>query len=230
MNFALLSVLLLRAVPPCVLLKSLRARSTIARMSFDTRETLLQRLRQPDDKVAWDEFHALYHPLLHNFFLARGLSPEDAGDVSQNVLGRISKAAPDFRYDPSKGKFRSWFFRIARNELNRFFAKQARRKEFESVQETPGDAGHDAELESIWNCEYRQQVFDWACQQVKPHFSANAWQAFWRTTVDEIPPGEVADELEVKIGTVYISKSRVIARLRERIASISGEQEIDIDE
>jgi RNA polymerase sigma factor (sigma-70 family) len=199
-------------------------------MSFDTREPLLQRLRQPDDKVAWDEFHALYHPLLHNFFLARGLNPEDAGDVSQNVLGRISKAAPDFRYDPSKGKFRSWFFRIARNEFNRFFAKQARRREFETVQETPRDAGQDAELESVWNCEYRQQVFDWACQQVKPHFSNNAWQAFWRTTVDEIPSQQVADELDVKIGTVYISKSRVISRLRERIASISGEQEIVVDE
>ena len=64
---------------------------------------------------------------------------------------------------------------------------------------------------------------------MKPHFSTNAWQAFWRTTVEEIPPQQVADELDVKIGTVYISKSRVISRLRERIASISGEQEIVVD-
>jgi len=230
MTFLLLTLATVGNRRPRAVLKYRLGRTTLSSMSFDTRESLLQRLRQPDDKIAWDEFHALYQPLLKNFFLARGLDNEDSSDVSQIVLSRISKAAPEFRYDPAKGKFRSWFFRIARNELNRFFAKTARRNEFESVQETPATAGQEAELESIWNNEYRQQVFAWACRQVRPHFSNNAWQAFWQTTIDEVPPQQVADELNIKIGTVYLSKSRVINRLRERISSISGDWDISVDE
>lgn len=39
--------------------------------------------------------------------------------------------------------------------------------------------------------------------------------AFWRTTIDEIAPAAVADELGVSIESVWQARSRVLRRLRE---------------
>ena len=95
-------------------------------MSFDTRKTLILRVRNPDDADGWRDFYGLYEPLIKRFFQSRGLQEADADDIVQNVLQRVAKAAPDFEYDPAKVKFRSWLFTIARNELNRQFGKVMR--------------------------------------------------------------------------------------------------------
>lgn len=194
-------------------------------MSIETQKTLIHRIRDTGDASAWNEFFELYQPLLFNFFLSRGLDHDDAGDVSQTVLQRISKAAPGFQYDPGKGKFRSWLFHIARNELNRFFAKNARSRESTTSNgELPAGGGEvSPELEAAWIDEYRHRIFTWACRQVKPTVSESAWQAFWKTAIDGESAEAVAESLDLKLGSVYVAKSRVIKRLRECVASISGE-------
>ncbi len=194
-------------------------------MSIETQKTLIHRIRDTGDVSAWNEFFELYQPLLFHFFLSRGLDHDDADDVSQAVLQRISKAAPDFRYDPKKGRFRGWLFHIARNELNRFFAKNAlSRESTTSDGELPVGGGQvSPELEAAWTEEYRQHIFAWACRQVKPTVSENSWQAFWKTAIDGEPAEAVAEALDLKLGSVYVAKSRVIKRLRECVAGISGE-------
>ena len=185
--------------------------------------TLLQRLRQPNDQKAWEEFCSLYSPLLENFFRSNGIENEDARDVSQEVLKRIAKAAPDFEYDPSRGKFRNWLFRIARNEMSRHFSRSAKRREWEVSSELVPEGSEASALEEIWDREYRERAFSWAAERVRPAFSETAWAAFVKTVIEETPASEVAEELGIKVGTVYISKSRIISRLRECIASINGE-------
>ena len=196
-------------------------------MSFDTRKTLLMRVRDSSDNEAWTEFVSLYSPLLARFFVQRGVEREDAQDISQNVLRRVSGAASDFRYDPAKGKFRSWLFRIADNEWKRFIARKLKRDRFESPTDRVEELGERSAHQEMWDLEYRKQMFDWACEQVRPEFSDRAWKAFWSITVEEKSPGDVAEELGVSVGAVYISKSRVIARLRERVSAVSGEEDLD---
>lgn len=43
------------------------------------------------------------------------------------------------------------------------------------------------------------------------------WQAFWRTSVDEVSIGQVADELGLSVGAVQIARSRVRGRLQEAV-------------
>lgn len=194
-------------------------------MAIETQKTLIHRIRDTGDASAWNEFFELYHPLLLNFFVSRGLDHNDADDVGQAVLQRIAKAAPDFEYDPKKGKFRAWLFRIARNELNRFFAKTARNRESTTLDgEVPTNADQvDPELEAAWTREYRQHIFAWACRQVKPTVSEKSWQAFWKTAIDGETAEATAAALDLKLGSVYVAKSRIIKRLRDCVAGISGE-------
>jgi RNA polymerase sigma-70 factor (ECF subfamily) len=61
-------------------------------------------------------------------------------------------------------------------------------------------------------------VFQWAVKKVKPSFQDSTWQAFWHTSVRGMSTREVAATLGVTEGAVYISKCRVLKRLKEVIA------------
>jgi RNA polymerase sigma-70 factor (ECF subfamily) len=69
----------------------------------------------------------------------------------------------------------------------------------------------------LYEAEYRRQLFVWAAEEVRGEFADSTWQAFWRTAVEGQEIKAAAAELNISTGAVYIARSRVIARLRERI-------------
>ena len=66
-----------------------------------------------------------------------------------------------------------------------------------------------------FSIEYRRSVFRWAADQVRPKVKPSTWKAFWRTSVDDEPVDVVAAELGMSVGTVYVARSRVMARLQD---------------
>jgi RNA polymerase sigma-70 factor (ECF subfamily) len=70
-------------------------------------------------------------------------------------------------------------------------------------------------------------VFRWAADQVRGEFTPSTWEAFWRTAVEGRRPGEVASDLHLSTGAVYIARSRVLARLRQRIEELGDEMAIE---
>ncbi len=186
-----------------------------------TRYTLLARLQDPANQVAWDEFVAVYEPAVYGFARKKGLQDADARDLCQDVLRAVSLAIERWQPDPRRGSFRTWLFRIARNMLINFCTMRKRRiggSGDSAVQgalaEVPYQSTKDSEL---YDAEYRRQVFVWAANEVRNQFAESSWQAFWQTSVQERAIPSVAAELGISVGAVYIARSRVIARLRERI-------------
>ena len=59
--------------------------------------------------------------------------------------------------------------------------------------------------------------------KIRDEFRASTWQAFWRTCIDGRTAAEAAAELEMSIGNVYVARSRIIARLRERVSELQRE-------
>jgi RNA polymerase sigma-70 factor (ECF subfamily) len=81
----------------------------------------------------------------------------------------------------------------------------------------------DAEESALFDSEYRRRLLDWAAGQVHGEFSDLAWQAFWQAGVEGRAARDVAEELGTTVGTVYHYKSRVMARLRQKIGAVQGE-------
>jgi RNA polymerase sigma factor (sigma-70 family) len=200
-------------------------------MEPTTRRSLVLRLRNLDDEAAWKEFVEIYEPLVYRLARRKGLQEADARDLCQDVFRAVATAIERWDPDPAKGKFRSWLFRIARNLVVNFLSRQARLVRGSgqtSVQELlEAQPAADTAAQAEFAAEFRQRAFRWAVQRVKNEFSESTWQAFWRTGVQNEPVAAVAAELALSPGAVYIARSRVLARLRERVQQLTEESELD---
>jgi RNA polymerase sigma factor (sigma-70 family) len=190
-----------------------------------TRASLLLRLRDAGDDEAWRQFVGLYAPLVYAYARRRQVQEADAADLTQEVLRSVAKAAGRLEYDPRRGSFRAWLYTVTRNKLHDLRERQQR------GQGAGGTAAHERleqeparDDEDAWDLEFRRRVFSVAAQQVQREFSAATWQAFWRSAVDGAKPQEVAGQLGISVGAVYIAKSRVQARIKERVHELADEE------
>lgn len=66
---------------------------------FLTPASLLYRLRQPEEKLAWDRFVELYSPLLFHWASQLGYQESDRADLVQDVFVILWRKLPEFEYD-----------------------------------------------------------------------------------------------------------------------------------
>jgi RNA polymerase sigma factor (sigma-70 family) len=190
-----------------------------------TRYSLLVRLCQPADEQAWQEFVAIYEPFVYRLARRRGFQHADAADLCQEVFQAIAKAIERWHARTDRGSFRAWLFQIARNIMINTLRYRQRH---------PGGVGgsdikrlldqqpSDDEESRLLAVEYERHLFQWSAEEVKSEFRPATWQAFWQTGVEGRAPREVAATLSMSVGAVYIARSRVMARLREKIEEIEG--------
>ena len=191
-----------------------------------TRLSLLMRLRDAHDRLAWDQFVGLYAPLVYGFARRKGLQDADAADIAQDVLTSVAQQMRQWEFDPQRGSFRGWLFTIARNRLKNWKSSAARR-----LDGSGGDDHHEVMLAqpepdseaADWDAEYARRVFRWAAGLVREAVTEQTWRAFEATAVAGRSGPEVAEELGMSVGAVYLARSRVMARLKERVQSVGDE-------
>jgi RNA polymerase sigma-70 factor (ECF subfamily) len=192
----------------------------------NTRLSLLVRLRDGADERAWSEFVSIYEPAIYGFARNKGLQDADARDLCQDVMRSVAKAIDRWDPDPCKGPFRAWLFRIARNLLINLVASERRHPRGSGDSEVrkwieAQPAGEDGDS-ILFDMEYKRRLFHWAAQAIRQEFTESTWNAFWKTAVEDLKAAAVSRELKISTGAIYIARSRVIARLRERIDQVEG--------
>lgn len=197
----------------------------------DTSVSLIFQLKDPGNRFAWEKFVDLYGPLIYGFGLRRGVPRDEADDFAQDVLSQVTRSFERFEYDPSIGKFRSWLFRVARCVwMNR--GRSLRRRPglvggssmMRAVEDEHAVDGNE-EMERQWENEYRRQIFARACDRVSESADPASWDTFWRTTVLDHDCNEVAEDLGIPIGTLYVRRSRMLAKVKEVVREIEAEWE-----
>jgi RNA polymerase sigma factor (sigma-70 family) len=185
-----------------------------------TRASLLVRVRDGGDAVAWQEFVHLYAPVIYGFARKRGLQDADAADLMQEVLRSLSSAVRRLDYDPVRGTFRGWLFTVTRNKVFNFLEGRRRRVQASGdsrMQQRLEQHADDGALSAEWEVDYQRTLAAQAMERVKGEFQAATWEAFLLTAVEGRLPAQAAQRVGLSVGAVYVAKSRVIARLRQEI-------------
>jgi RNA polymerase sigma-70 factor (ECF subfamily) len=192
-----------------------------------TRASLLARLRDPQDRAAWQQFIELYGGLVYGFLRRRGLQDADAADLTQDVFLAVSRSMGRWQYDPKQGSFRGWLYGVTRHKLAQFLQRRHNQPigsgDSNARQRLDEEPSPEPDQEAVWEQEYQQQLFRVAAAQVRDHFAPNTWQAFWGTAVEGKSAADVAAGLGMSVGAVYVAKSRVLARLTEQIQQMQTE-------
>ncbi len=174
-----------------------------------TSASLLIRLKDPAESAAWDRFVKLYSPLL--FFWARrqGLQDSDAADLVQDVMATLVQKMPEFLYDRGKG-FRDWLKTVLLNK----WRDRLRKRAPVFIKDEALQQLADSAVEGFEEAEYRAFIVKQALELMQAEFSPKTWKACWEHVVQGRSAAEVAAELGISEGSVYVAKSRVLARLR----------------
>ena len=190
----------------------------------ETRPSLLLRIRDPDDREAWNEFAIMYRPVIVQMARRRGMQPADADDLAQHVLWTISQAIDRFEHDDGRAKFRTWLKTIARRAIINALTRGVSDKgtggsaAMTLLQELPMPS---EEVETL-QMEYRRETFQVAAAQIRDEFQTETWQAFWRTVVLDHSVDDVAAAMSRSRGSVYTARSRVMSRLKEKVHELDG--------
>jgi RNA polymerase sigma-70 factor (ECF subfamily) len=184
-----------------------------------TPSSLLVRLRGADADADWERFVALYTPLLYSWTRRMNIPAADAADLLQDLFTCLLQQLPAFTYDPRRS-FRAWMRTLLVNRWRTWLRRRAAGKI------APGGHGrldevpaHD-DVPEFEEEEYRRHVVVRALQLMRAEFQEATWKACWEYVVNDRPPEEIAREMGLSVNTVYLSKSRVLRRLREELADL----------
>ncbi len=178
-----------------------------------THATLLHRLGS-DDKAAWIEFHGRYGELIKGFAKRQGLQAADCDDVTQDVLLALAQSMPNFTYDPSKGKFRSYLKTVTLRAIFKRRNKKRGEVDLEHIENATKAAANDEVVETAWEQEWRQYHVRQAMRTIAVEFNDHDRKAFQMYAVEGVDAKQTADALGLSIDQVYQAKSRITRRLQ----------------
>jgi RNA polymerase sigma factor (sigma-70 family) len=183
-----------------------------------THGTLLHRLRDGSDSLAWEEFFARYGPLIYGAARRRGCSDATAEEVVQEVMLKVFEQKDIFQYDPARGRFRDWLAVLVRNKI-----AERRRARAERMRAPGGDAPIEAVEpeappegpDAVWEAAFEDALLSILLEVIRREMDPRAYQAFELYTLHEVPGEEVARCTGLSRNGVYRSHKRALRRLRE---------------
>jgi RNA polymerase sigma factor (sigma-70 family) len=190
-----------------------------------TRRTLLTRLKNWDDQEGWQRFFDTYWRLIYALARQAGLSDAESQDVVQETVFSVAKQMRGFRYDPSRGTFKSWLRLITRRRIADFQRNQYRQvrqvepsttEAHQATLEGVADSGAN-DLEAAWEAEWRQTLLDAAVRQVRRQVDARQYQMFSCYVLKGWSAATVAKTLGVTVGQVYLAKHRLGLLVRKEV-------------
>ncbi len=188
-----------------------------------TRPSLLLRVRSMEDERSWNEFFELYGPLVLRYLRYRGISADDALDLSQDVLLIVARRIKTFEYDESRS-FRGWLRKVAENRVKRHFRTNLRRPHGaggtthqQVVEQLPSLDDEQAKwIEDQW----RQRRLEMAAKRVRSEVTPQTWRIFELRYYEQKSSEQVAEALGMKVGAAYTAYCRVLQRLRKTVEEI----------
>ena len=182
----------------------------------ETRPSLIIKLKDQRNATAWTEFVCAYEPFLLQLVQRQGTPLRHVPDATQQLLIAIARSVEGWQDDGETASFRRWLSRVARNVVIKFMTRERRQPVAEGgsdflahLEQLP-----DVSADETQGRKYEHELIVWAAEQVRGDFHETSWVAFWETQIEGREVAAVASELGVSPGSIYMSRSRIFARIR----------------
>ena len=189
------------------------------------------------DEISWEEFYRIYWPLVLDIGRKLGMPQDSCADLMQEIMIDLFKGEPLLRYDPAKGKFRTYFGVLVRHKAAEMLRKSAR---FPSVPApdsgasssfsdalpaslTEDDHDENNPIQSLFDEEYRKCLLTAAMNELRNTVEPKTYAIFEMVVLQERPQKEVAHYLGISRATIDVYCSRCRKTLRKIVSDIRVE-------
>jgi RNA polymerase sigma factor (sigma-70 family) len=187
----------------------------------NTRQTLLQKIRDRHDDAAWADFELYYKRFVFAVLQQMKLAIHDIQDVRQLVMLKAWKVLPEFDYESSKGKFRNWLAVITRNEARTYLRKKYREFDREGNERHEelkllSDSWKDPEIDRISLEEWKKYIVTLSWENINGSLSEKVRHCY-ELLSEGVDAREVATTVDVAENTVYVYRKRVEKQMMKEI-------------
>ena len=190
-----------------------------------TRQTLIERLRDKYDQESWQTFTQIYQRYIYVVIRRMNVSHSETEDLVQEILFKIWNKLPEFDYNPNKARFRTWLSTVVKNRVITYIrSSQSHSNKIDKASQEPRKNYSDHDIDDIMHKEWESYITNMAMNRIKQNFPGQAIEVF-EMTLEGKSVSDIAQELGLKENSVYKSKNRVKARLIEEIKALRQDLE-----
>lgn len=185
-----------------------------------TSTAILEGIARETDPDAWPRFYRRYAPVLLDFARHAGLREHHAEEVVQETLLAFVQGFRAGQYKREKGRLQNWLKGIARNKVKEKYKHSLAGRE-KQVVDPPSGPGYwgqvptDSHLAAEFDRAWKEGVLEECLDEVQRKVAKQTYEAFRLFAIEEWPAEKVAAHLGISRNAVYISKNRVLTRLRK---------------
>ena len=182
--------------------------------SVKTDILLLEGIRNQEE-VEWSRFYDRYALIVYNFARKLGCSPEMAEDMLQDTMTTVWRVIPKFTYDPKRGKFRSFLFKIAETKIrdayrrNKRFTSMTSNGEALTYYQNGEDKIGKEEMEYHWDRAFEENILSKAIATVQGKVKSTTFKSFVKVFIENKEVKDVAKVLKIPSNRVSQHKHTV---------------------
>ncbi len=182
---------------------------------YTTRLSLMDRVKDNRDEVAWQEFYDIYNSLIYRYARQRDLTSTDAEEIVSQCFENLSQAMAKFEYRPTRGKFKSWLKKLVNNKISHL---QVKRRGERLLPNSELDRQSTPSHEAFWERTWKHEVLRYCVQQARAEVSTQNYRIFHLNVYEGWAADKIAQSLDITQEQVYRAKHKVLQAVREKMA------------
>ena len=190
-----------------------------------TRSSVLRAVADTGNEAAWSRLFNLYAGFVFSIARSKGLKAEDADDIVQVVFTDLARNLPTFKYDRSKGRFRSYLTGLVHWRVMDRLKEGKRDTELKAAFLEEAQAAVTSADEGFSEREWQSAAIDEALRRIKPEVRPEHYAAFVASTMEGQDTETVMKLYDLSRDNLYQIRKRLTAKLRETVAEVLTEMD-----
>ena len=190
-----------------------------------TRSSVLRAVADTGNEAAWSRLFNLYAGFVFSIARSKGLKAEDADDIVQVVFTDLARNLPTFKYDRSKGRFRSYLTGLVHWRVMDRLKEGKRDTELKVAFLEEAQAAVTSADEGFSEREWQSAAVDEALRRIKPEVRSEHYAAFVASTMEGQDTETVMKLYDLSRDNLYQIRKRLTAKLRETVAEVLTEMD-----